>query len=47
MTAPTRAYVSQPIRPQQFYADTDARLDGLNREDYTKELLSICNNDFS
>jgi len=47
MTAPTRTNISQPIRPQQFYADIDGRLDGLNREDYTKELLSIGNNDCS
>jgi len=37
---------SQPIHPQQFYADINVRLDGLNREDYTKKLLSICNNDY-
>ena len=38
---------SQPIRPQQFYADLDDNLDGLNRDDYTKELLRLCHNDHS
>ena len=38
---------SQLIYPQQFYADINVRLDGLNREDYTKELLFICNNNYS
>jgi len=38
---------SQPIRPQQFYAEIDAKLDGLNRDEYKKELLLICNKDYS
>jgi len=38
---------TQPIRPQQFYAEIDAKLECLNRDDYKKELLLICNNDYS
>ena len=30
---------TQPIRPQQFYSDLDTKLDGLNKDDYVKELL--------
>ena len=38
---------TQPIRSQQFYADLDSKLDGLNRDEYIKELLHICHKDFS
>ena len=38
---------TQPIRPQQFYADLDSKLDGLIRDEYIKELLHICHKDFS
>jgi len=38
---------SQPIRPKQFYADLDESLDGLNRDDFTKELLRLFHNDHS
>jgi len=38
---------SQPIRPQRFYADIDAQLDGLNREEYTKKVIQICHNDYA
>ena len=36
---------TQPIRPQQFFAEIDGKLDGLNRDDYIKELLHICHKD--
>jgi len=38
---------TQPIRSQQFYADMDTKLDGLNRDDYIKELVRICRKDVS
>jgi len=38
---------TQPTRPQHFYADLDSKLDGLNRDEYIKELLHICRKDFS
>jgi len=37
----------QPIRPQRFHADIDAKLDGLNREEYTKRVIQICHNDYA
>jgi len=38
---------TQRIRSQQFYADMDTKLDGLNRGDFIKELLRICHKDVS
>jgi len=38
---------TQPIRSQQFYANMDTKLDGLNRDDYINELLRICRKDVS
>jgi len=38
---------SQTIRPQRFYADIDAQLDDLNREEYTKKVVQICHNDYA
>jgi len=46
-TSDTELEYSQPIRPQQFYADLDDKLFGLNRHKYTKHLLRLCHNKHS
>jgi len=38
---------TQPIRPTQFFANIDGKLDGLNRDEYIKELICICHKDYS
>jgi len=38
---------SQPIRPKRFYADLEESMDGLNRNDCTKEMLRLCHTDHS
>jgi len=38
---------TQPIRPQQFFAYLDTKLDALDRKTYTRDLLKLCKNDYS
>jgi len=38
---------TQLIRPQQFFAGIDGKLDGLKRDYNIKELLHICHKDYS